>query len=66
MVVIKRLFILSILLLSVIFSACVTTTNATMSREDEKRIGAEEHPKLIKEFGGTELVPLCWTVWQPS
>ena len=25
---------------------------AFMSREDEKRIGAEEHPKLIKEFGG--------------
>ena len=25
---------------------------AFMSREDEIRIGAEEHPKLIKEFGG--------------
>ena len=25
---------------------------AFMSKEDELRIGAEEHPKMIKEFGG--------------
>ena len=48
------------LLASLIFSAACSTNPATgkqsftafMSREDEIRIGAEEHPKLIKEFGG--------------
>ena len=29
-----------------------TSFTAFMSREDEIRIGAEEHPKLINEFGG--------------
>ena len=51
-VVMKRLFLPSILLMSVIINACVTSGNATMSREDELRIGAEEHPKMVKEFGG--------------
>lgn len=53
----KRLFILSILLLSFSISACVTSGNAKMSRADELRIGAQEHPKLIKEFGGAYMDP---------
>ena len=28
---------------------------AFMSREDEVRIGTEEHPRLIKEFGGIKV-----------
>ena len=52
MMAMKRLFILSILLLSIVTSAFVTTGNAKMSRADELRIGAEEHPKMIKEMGG--------------
>ncbi len=42
-----------------VLAACTTNPvtgkqsfTAFMSPEDEKRIGAEEHPKLIKEFGG--------------
>lgn len=55
-----RLSILGFLLASVIFSGGCSTNPATgeqsftafMSRADELRIGAEEHPKMIKEFGG--------------
>ena len=42
-----------------LLAACTTNPatgkqsfTAFMSREDELRIGADEHPKLIKEFGG--------------
>ncbi|MCH7864354.1 MAG: M48 family metalloprotease [Proteobacteria bacterium] len=42
-----------------VLAACTTNPvtgkqsfTAFMSPEDEKRIGAEEHPKLVKEFGG--------------
>ncbi|MHC8508222.1 MAG: hypothetical protein ACYYKD_02300 [Rhodospirillales bacterium] len=28
------------------------TFTAFMSEEDELRIGAEEHPKIVREFGG--------------
>jgi predicted Zn-dependent protease len=51
---------LSLLLASLIFTGACSTNPATgqqsftafMSRADELRIGAEEHPKMIKEFGG--------------
>ena len=57
---IRALTLFPALLASLIFSAACSTNPATgkqsftafMSREDEIRIGAEEHPKLIKEFGG--------------
>jgi predicted Zn-dependent protease len=57
---IRTLTLFSGLLASLFFTTACTTNPATgeqsftafMSREDEIRIGAEEHPKLIKEFGG--------------
>jgi predicted Zn-dependent protease len=56
----KALILFPVLLASLLFSAACTTNPVTgkqsftafMSREDEIRIGTEEHPKLIKEFGG--------------
>ena len=56
-----RLLVHLFSLLPVLWLAAACTTNpatgkqsftAFMSREDELRIGADEHPKLIKEFGG--------------
>ena len=55
-----RALTLAPLLAALIFSAACSTNPATgkqsftafMSREDEIRIGAEEHPKLIKALGG--------------
>jgi len=55
-----RLIVLAPLLASLIFTGACSTNPATgkqsftafMSREDEIRIGAEEHPKLIKALGG--------------
>ncbi len=48
------------LMVSLLFTAACTTNRATgeqsftafMSEEDERRVGAEEHPKILKEFGG--------------
>ena len=55
-----RLMRLIALLPMLLLAAACSTNPATgkqsftafMSKEDELRIGAEEHPKLIKEFGG--------------
>ncbi len=56
----KRLFILP-LLCAALFGVAACSTNpatgrssftALMGPEDEKRLGAEEHPKLVKQFGG--------------
>ncbi|MBL4690540.1 MAG: M48 family metalloprotease [Rhodospirillales bacterium] len=57
---IRTFFLFAALLAPLFFTGACTTNPATgqqsftafMSREDEIRIGAEEHPKLIKEFGG--------------
>ncbi|MFQ5764180.1 MAG: M48 family metalloprotease [Rhodospirillales bacterium] len=56
---IRRLRILVLLLPLALLAGCTVNPatgrgsfTAFMSREDEIRIGAEEHPKLIKEFGG--------------
>ncbi|NQU59921.1 MAG: M48 family metalloprotease [Rhodospirillales bacterium] len=59
----KRLFrftaLIPLLLTLLFLGACSTnpatgkqTFTAFMSRDDELRVGAEEHPKLIKSFGG--------------
>ena len=56
----RTLALFPALLASLFFTSGCSTNPVTgkqsftafMSREDEIRIGAEEHPKLIKEFGG--------------
>ena len=55
----RRCRISALLPALLVLAACTTNPvtgkqsfTAFMSPEDEKRIGAEEHPKLIKEFGG--------------
>lgn len=54
-----KLLICSILAISVIASGCSTNPatgeqsfTAFMDAEDEKKIGAEEHPKMVEAFGG--------------
>lgn len=56
-----RRFLAPLLLFSVLFAAPACTTNpatgessftAFMSPEDERRVGAQEHPKLVQQFGG--------------
>ncbi|NQV85136.1 MAG: M48 family metalloprotease [Rhodospirillales bacterium] len=57
---IRTLTLYAILLASLFLTSACSTNPVTgkqsftafMSREDEIRIGAEEHPKLIKDFGG--------------
>ena len=54
-----KLLLLALLLSAVTVSGC-TTNRATgeqsftafMSEQDEKRVGAEEHPKMLEAFGG--------------
>ncbi len=54
----KMLAVVALLMISVL-GACSTNPatgeqsfTAFMSPEQEKRVGAEEHPKILKEFGG--------------
>ena len=56
---IRRWRIFALLPALLVLAACTThpvtgkqSFTAFLSPEDEKRIGAEEHPKLIREFGG--------------
>ena len=56
----RSIFIMPLLAAFLNLSSCSTNPatgkqsfTAFMSREDEIRIGTEEHPKLIEEFGGT-------------
>ena len=54
-------WILSTLVISTLLLSGCSTNRATgeqsftafMSEEDESRIGAEEHPKMLQAFGGT-------------
>ncbi len=56
----KRAFILAFLCLTLFGVAACSTNPATgrrsftafMGADDEKRLGAREHPKLVKQFGG--------------
>jgi predicted Zn-dependent protease len=56
----KRIFILAVLCLALSGVAACSTNPATgrssftalMGPEDEKRLGAQEHPKLVRQFGG--------------
>jgi predicted Zn-dependent protease len=55
-----RLSLLPVLITSLLLVSACTTNRATgeqsftafMSEDDEKRVGAEEHPKILAEFGG--------------
>ncbi len=55
----RGLLLLALLPVLLVLAACTTNPatgkqsfTAFMSRDDELRIGADEHPKLIKQFGG--------------
>lgn len=56
----KRIFTLALLCVAVLGAAACSTNPATgrssftafMGADDEKRLGAREHPKLVKQFGG--------------
>jgi len=55
-----RRYLPLLLLSAALFTTACTTNRATgeqsftafMSEEDEKKVGAEEHPKIIEQFGG--------------
>lgn len=56
----RFLFVICLVAALPVLQACTTNPatgeqsfTAFMSEEDEKRIGAEEHPKLLDQFGGT-------------
>ncbi|MEK9672526.1 MAG: M48 family metalloprotease [Rhodospirillaceae bacterium] len=65
----RRLSFLLALLAPLLLSAACSTNPATgeqsftafMSEEDEHRVGAEEHPKILKEMGGTYKGPAIQT-----
>lgn len=55
----QKLLICSLLAIAVVTSGCSTNPatgeqsfTAFMDAEDEKKIGAEEHPKMVEAFGG--------------
>ena len=56
----KRIFTLALVCLALLGATACSTNPATgrssftafMDKDDEKRVGAQEHPKLVKQFGG--------------
>ncbi len=65
----RRIISLLVLLTPLLFAAACSTNPATgeqsftafMSEQDELRVGAEEHPKILKEMGGTYQYPTIQT-----
>lgn len=65
----RRIVSLLVLLTPLLFAAACSTNPATgeqsftafMSEQDELRVGAEEHPKILKEMGGEYKYPTIQT-----